>query len=317
LSVREEFLELLRRDLAFREEVRRHLLTEDLLALPGRLGHLTELVGEALSLLRETVGVVRQLAEAQQRTEERLQRQGEQIQNLIEAQRRTEEQVGALFQAQQRTEGHFEALSQAQQQVGVRVGRVEKRLDRVEAALERLAEAQRRTEEQIQVLSQAQRRTEEALRWLVSWQRGEDGRRRGERYERETLRRAPALFNGGQGGTLEQPGVQQRLTEWLGALVARGPWDMEEDPFLADLLWWKGEQVAVVEVSVQVDGEDVARAGRRADILRQVGAQALAVVIGEAWAQEAREQALARQVEWKVGPDLSAGLLAFRRAPTE
>ena len=81
---------------------------------------------------------------------------------------------------------------------------------------------------------------------------------------------------------------------WLGALLARGPWDVEEDPFLADLLWWKGEQVAVVEVSVQVDGEDVARAGRRADTLRQAGAQALAVVIGEAWAPEAREQALAR-----------------------
>ena len=86
----------------------------------------------------------------------------------------------------------------------------------------------------------------------------------------------------------------------VGSAVGQGPWDVEEDPFLADLLWWKGEQVAVVEVSVQVDGEDVARAGRRADILRQ------------AWAPEAREQALARQVEWKVGPDLSAGLLAFR-----
>ncbi len=250
--MKEEFLELLRRDQAFREEVRRQLLSEDLLALPGGFDHLTALLEEALSLLRETVGIAHALAEAQRRTEERME---------------------ALFQAQQRTE------------------------------------------EQIAALSQAQRRTEEELRWLVSWQRGENGRRRGERYERDTLRRAPALFNGGQGGTPEQPWVQQRLTEGLGPLL-EGLLGVEEDPFLADLLWWKGEQVVVVEASVQVDREDVERAARRAETLRRAGMHALPVVIGEEWTTpEAREQALARQVEWKVGSDLSPGLLAFRRAP--
>jgi hypothetical protein len=87
-----------------------------------------------------------------------------------------------------------------------------------------------------------------------------------------------------------------------------------EDPFLADLLWWKDEQVAVVEISIQVNGDDVARAARRSATLRQAGAQALAVVIGEQWAiSDARERAQARQVEWKVGSDLSDGFLTFRR----
>ena len=87
-----------------------------------------------------------------------------------------------------------------------------------------------------------------------------------------------------------------------------------EDPFLADLLWWKNEQIAVVEISVQVNGDDVVRAARRAATLRRAGAPALAVVIGEDWAiSDARERALARQVEWKVGSDLSEGFLAFRR----
>jgi hypothetical protein len=278
--VKEEFLELLRRDPAFREEVRRQLLSEDLLALPGRFDHLTALLEEALSLLRETVSIAHALAEAQRRTEERMEA-------LFQAQQRTEEQIVALSQAQRRTEERMEVLFQAQQ----------------------------RTEEQIAALSQAQRRTEEELRWLVSWQRGEDGRRRGERYERDTLRRASALFNGGQGGTPEQPWVQQWLTEGLGPLL-EGLLGVEEDPFLADLLWWKGEQVAVVEASVQVDREDVERAAQRAEILRRAGMHALPVVIGEEWTTpEAREQALARQVEWKVGSDLSPGLLAFRRAP--
>ena len=69
MVVREDFLDLLRTDRAFREDVRRQILTEDLLALPGRFAHLTELVVQSISLLRETVGVVRLLAEAQQRTE--------------------------------------------------------------------------------------------------------------------------------------------------------------------------------------------------------------------------------------------------------
>jgi hypothetical protein len=34
---------------------------------------------------------------------------------------------------------------------------------------------------------------------LVSWQRGEAGRREGERYERDVVRRALVLFHGGQG----------------------------------------------------------------------------------------------------------------------
>lgn len=274
MVVREEFLELLRTDPTFREQVRRQLLTEELLALPGRFDHLTGLVGQALSLLSETVGVVRDLAETQRRTEEGLQRQGEQIQ--------------ALIQAQQRTEEH--------------VGRLDGRMDRVEAALEQLTEAQRRTEEE--------------LRWLVSWQRGEAGRRDGERYEREIIRRASVLFNGGQGGAPDQPSVQQRLAEPLGSLLAQGLLEAEEDPFLADLLWWKGEQIAVVEISLQVNGDDVVRAIRRVATLRRAGAQTLAVVIGERWAtSDAQEQARARQVEWKVGSDLSEGFLAFRRLP--
>ena len=248
LAVREEFLELLRTEPAFREEARRLLLTDDLLALPGRVVSLTESVGQSLFLLREIVGVVRDLATAQQRTEVGLQRQGTQVQSLIGAQQRTEEE----------------------------------------------------------------------LRRLVIWQRGESGRRDGERYERETLRRAPALFNGGQGGAPDQPWVQQQLTEQLSALMERGMFEVEEDPFLADLLWWKGEQVAVVEISLQVNGYDVVRAARRAGTLRRAGAQALAVVIGEDWATpESQERALARHVAWKVGSDLSEDFLTFRRTPSE
>jgi hypothetical protein len=51
----------------------------------------------------------------------------------------------------------------------------------------------------------------------------------------------------------------------------------ETAPTLADLLWWKGQQLAVVEAAVQVKGEDVQRAMQRAATLQRVGAQAVAV----------------------------------------
>jgi len=218
MALREEMLELLRTDRAFREEVRRQLLTEELLALPG---------------------LVRELAEAQRRTEAQVQRQGDQMAHLAQ-------QVQAL----------------------------------------------------------------------VSWQRGESGRRDGERYERETLRRAPALFNGGQGGSPEASWVQQRLTAQLGTLLGGDILSAVEDPQLADLVWWKGEEMAVVEISLRVHEEDVYRAARRAATLRRAGATAFGVVIGEDWAMwEARDRAPTLGVEWKVGAELSEGFLAFRRGP--
>jgi hypothetical protein len=242
---------------------------------------------------------------------------------LVKAQARTEAAANRLTAASVRPEKDVEQLAE-------RMERVENWLDRVETALVRLAEAQARTEEQlarqgvqIVALTEAQRRTEERIerlteqvQALVSWQRGEAGRREGERYERDVVRRAPVLFYGGHGGAPDQPEVQHRLTVWLQALPAEDIFPTTADPFLADLLWWKGDQLAIAEVAVQVNGEDVRRVVQRAETLRRGGAQAMAVVIGESWATlDNRERARALGVDWKVGDDLSTGFLAFRRLP--
>ncbi|MCS6803769.1 MAG: hypothetical protein NZ823_01325 [Blastocatellia bacterium] len=350
--IREEILQLLRSDQAFREELRRQLLTEDLLALPARFDQLTEVV-------RELAEAVHNLAQAQQRTEEVLRRQGEQIERnseqiraLIEAQRRTEEvlrrqgeqiernseQIQALIEAQQRTEEvlrrqgeqiernseQIRAFIEAQQRTEEVLRRQGEQIERNSQQIQALIEAQCRTDAAIQSLTEAQQRTEAALREtqlelraLVNWQRGEAGRRDGEQYERETLRRAFVLFNGGQGGSPEQLAIQQQLGEWLKPLLRQGSIDLkpDQDPFLADLIWWKGERVAVVEISTQVNGYDVYRAVNRAETLRQAGVQAFPVVIGKEWAnEESQRQAYNERVEWKVGADLSDGFLAFRQA---
>ncbi len=226
--------------------------------------------------------------------------------------------VEQLAQAQQRTEARLEQLAQAQQRTEARLERTEARIDE---RLEQLSQAQQQTEAMIQDLVQAQRHTEIQVQALVvkldslhDWQRGEAGRREGERYERTIIRRASVLFQGGEGGALDQPLVQQRLSALLSSLPVADLLADDEDPSLADLLWCKGDQVAVIEVSLQVDSHDISLAARRAATLQRAGAQAMGMVIGERWAAaDTRQRADAREVQCKVGDDLSDGFMIFRR----
>jgi seryl-tRNA synthetase len=170
-----DLVRLLREHPEWQAELRRLILTDELLELPS---------------------LVRQLVEAQRRTEE-------QVAQLTEAQRRTEEALG-------RTQAQVAQLTEAQR-------RTEEALGRTQAQVAQLIEAQRRTEEQVASLSEVQRENQERLnqlteavkqlseevKRLVEWQRGEAGRREGERYERRLIKRAPVLFRGGKGGATE------------------------------------------------------------------------------------------------------------------
>jgi hypothetical protein len=300
--MREQILELLRTDPEFREEVRRLVLTDELLALPSKFDQL--------------VAVVRELAEIQRQ-------QGEQIRSLMEAQKRTEEQVRVLAEAQRRTEEQLQRQAKQIQALTEAQRRTEEQLQRQVEQIRALTETQRRTEERLQALTQqvsalvaAHARMEEAFQWLINWQRGEMGRREGERYERHVIRRAPILFNGGEGGSPYEPMIQQRLASMLSREQREQLFhDEEGDPFLADLIWWKDGQVAVVEISLQVDGYDVIRASRRAQTLRNASIQAIAVVIGRDWANpDAYDAAIRYRVEWLIGSEMSEGLRRFREA---
>ncbi len=94
----------------------------------------------------ELKSIVKELAEAQKRTETR-------VEELAEAQKRTETRVEELAEAQKRTEARLEELAEAQK--------------RTEARLEELAEAQKRTETRVEELAEAQKRTEIEVRKLA------------------------------------------------------------------------------------------------------------------------------------------------------
>lgn len=188
-------------------------------------------------------------------------------------------------------------------------------LARHSEAIERLAEAQRRTEQRVEELAEAQKQMAQQINRLLEWQRGEAGRREGEHYEAQTVRRAMSVFLGGWGGSPAEPHMRARLGRWLARLYEeQEDLDPSTDPALADIIWWKGDEVFVVEVSLKVDAEDIRRAKQRAATLRKVGIGASPAVIGEDWAA-GDVQALAMQegVEWMVGRGLSPGFLRFRR----
>ncbi len=94
----------------------------------------------------ELKDIVRDLAETQQRT-------GQRVEDLAEAQQRTEQRVEDLAEAQQRTEQRVEDLAEAQ--------------NRTEQRVEELAEAQNRTERRVEDLAVAQNRTETAVQHLA------------------------------------------------------------------------------------------------------------------------------------------------------
>ena len=185
-----------------------------------------------------------------------------------------------------------------------RLNRLEERMGRVETALEKLTASHITLDASVQKIS--------------SWQIGEDGRRKGEQYERHAQLRAHNTFHGGFGGGLHNPIVYQQMIELLDRVAQNGHIISDEaDPLLADLLWWKGDRYALAEISIVVDRLDVTRAIHRAATLRQAGVDVLAVVLGDEWVAEdtlllAREEGAA----WKVGNDLSMNLIDFRKLPT-
>jgi uncharacterized protein (DUF3084 family) len=115
-----------------------------------------------------------QLTEAQRRTETRLEELAQAQTRLAEAQRRTEARLEELAQAQtqlaeaqRRTEARLEELAQAQTQLAEAQRRTEARVEELAQAQTRLAEAQRRTEARVEELAQAQARTERAVQELA------------------------------------------------------------------------------------------------------------------------------------------------------
>jgi vacuolar-type H+-ATPase subunit I/STV1 len=239
----EEFLDLVRileERPEWRAELRRLVLTDEILTLPA---------------------LVRELTEAQRRTEER-------VEALTEAQHRTEERFAAV-------EDRVIALVDAQH--------------RIEMQLVALTEAQQRTEQEIAALVEAQRRTEQRIGTLTNDMADVKGvvlelryQHRAHAYFAPLIRRTRVLSADEIDTLLEGAVVQGQLSE-----------AEADEILLADLLLRgrrrtdNAEVYVVVEISWKIDPYDVERSVRRAALLSRLGTPALPVVAGKEVIDEA------------------------------
>jgi len=188
---------------------------------------------------------------------------------------------------------------------------VNERFDRLEGDL---AGFKQETRERFDRVETVQNQLLEDVRDLRNWKEGEKARRDGLDYQRRVIKRAWRTFGGGEGGWPdENPEVAYQIDQWLAdAGIDGNTIDPRSDPQEADLVWWKGRKVAVVEISLKVNGDDVERARLRADTLRQAGLDAIPFVIGLGWAHpETPDNARKLGVEWRIGSEVSDGLREF------
>ena len=311
----------LARTLLNRQTLERLLREDPALAEMLRAALIGDQLERLIAAVQELSAIVRQSAERSERQEVDLQELRRITSELVETSRQSVTRIDALErtvaelveisrQSVERLDRHEVELQELRRITSELVETSRQSLARLEASETLIAQSIRRLEALEELVQQVVRQ----LAALQSWQQGEAGNRDGERYQRSIRKQAWQLLNGGEGGETDEPHVEQKLRGWLirnGQAIRPGP---EANPVDADLIWWKGDRVAVIEVSIKVNGRDVRRAAKRAQTLRAVGVDAFPVVIGQEWATpETQLNAQQDGVEWKVGDDFSDGLIEFRR----
>jgi multidrug efflux pump subunit AcrA (membrane-fusion protein) len=246
----EEFRDLLRileEQPEWRAELRRLILTDELLTLPQ---------------------LMRALVEAQQRTEERLA-------TLTEAQQRTEERLATLTEAQQRTEERVAMIEERMDALIAVQQRTDERLEALVDALQALTL-------RVDSLTRSVSNLHDDASKLKGYALENRYRSHAQAYFAPVLCRI-RIIGGEELETLMERAVEQgQLSESealdmvLADVVARGR--RRDD---------NTEVYLVVEVPWRVDPYDVERAVRRSSLLSRTGTPAFAVVAGETVIEEA------------------------------
>ena len=261
-----DLLRILREQPEWLAEVRRVVLTDELLKLPD---------------------LVRELVEAQRRTDERLAEFQQRIERQIaEFQQRIERQMAEFQQRIERQMAEFQ--QRIERQMAEFQQRIEQQMAEFQQRIERqIAEFQQRTDQRFAELAEAQRRTDERLAEFQ--QRTEE--QIGElKLEMDYRAKVGAIF----GSRLKKPKVVDAGDMWD---VLRDRLDEEEIRQIValDLIvrgrllppQGEGELWLAVEVSYIVDQNDVMRAAARAALLRKAGLPAIPVAAGKRLTQGA------------------------------
>ena len=266
-----DFVRILERRPDWREELRRLILTDELLKLPQ---------------------VVRELVEAQRRTEEELKTLTARVDSLTRRVDSLAAQMEALTSRVDSLTQRVDSLTAQMEVLTARVNSLTQRVDSLAAQMEALTA-------RVDSLTEAQVKTEETLRRL-----GIDvAELKGDSLERKYREKAPAYF----GPLLRR--AKSLSADELWDIVDRGIEEgvltseearevLDTDIVVRGRRWKDGkEEFLVVEVSWGVGVTDVERAVRRAELLRRLGLEVRAAVAGRGITSEAEGLAAEKGVE--------------------
>jgi outer membrane murein-binding lipoprotein Lpp len=279
------------------------------LILGDEFDRLPRIVEELAEAQRRTEQRLEELAEAQRRTEQRLEELGRRVDELAEAQRRTEQRVEELAEAQRRTEQRLEELGRRVDELAEAQRRTEQRVDELAARLEELTarvdQLAARVDELVQAVG--------VMRVDINRAHQRLDAELGYLYEMRFERKAPSLF----GKWLRKPRVVTLSDlDLVDEAEDAGKLDERELVELRALdLIIEGRDrsdpaqrplLLAVEISRTIDADDVSRALTRAKALEKAGYRARAAVGGRAIDERARVLAEAAGVLVRVADDLAA-----------
>ncbi|MCD6505058.1 hypothetical protein J7M22_00405 [Candidatus Poribacteria bacterium] len=254
-----DLIKLLEEKPEWREELRRLVLTDELLKLP--------------EAFRELVEVQRRTEERIETLTERLETLERRVEELAEAQRKTEERIGALTERLETLERRVEELAEAQRRTEERLESLAEKIETLTTHMDTLATAHGRLEDRVgKMIGQM-------LELLYAKRAGA--------YFGRFLRRVQVVETHSLEDRLESelsPGEFNDLL--LLDLLVKGRLRHAEDR----------EVWLAVEISATVDRTDVERAARRARLLRKAGYQAIPVAAGEKTTLGAEEAARLEKV---------------------
>jgi archaellum component FlaC len=261
----------------WRADLRRLVLTTELLAMPEQLA----------ALRAETERAFQRMAEAQARTDEQLARLSTRVESLTEAQARTDERLAALTEAQKRTDERLDTLAQRVAGLAETQARMADQLatlsQRMEEMTEQMGKLMRTVGVIIDDVGELKGRNLEA-----------DYRTKGHAYFSRLIRRPHVLSSDEIVGIVEDACDRRILSD----VQAQEIYDA--DVIVRGKRRTDGVEVyLIVEVSWGVGPHDVERAVERAALFARTGATTIPVVAGKKITAPAVRMAQAQQV-WQV-----------------
>jgi len=307
----DEFVRRLREDPVFREEVRRQVLTEDLLKLPavvqaefarafGLIADLTEQVREnsrQIASLTERMdrveGQMAALTERMDRVEAQIQENSRQIASLTEQVRENSRQIAALTERMDRAEAQIQengrqiaSLTEQVRENSRQIAALTERMDRAEAQIQENGRQIAALTKALRDFQEAAERRFAALEREVAGLRQDVGDLKGTVLDVWWAQYAPSYlgrwFRKVRVLTREALNDEMEAAEDEGRLTAEDAEEVRRADVvaLARDRKTREEVWVVVEVSATVGLEDVTRAKRRADILARLGRRAVAIAVG-------------------------------------